>query len=62
MASVLTEKIIKKCDALIDMHCGDANEALIPYSYWMISEDKAMDARTKEHGPGFRPPRTSSST
>lgn len=48
MAYVLTEEVIKKCDALIDMHCGDANEALIPYSYWMISDKKAMDDQTKE--------------
>jgi len=53
MASVLTENIIKKCDALIDLHCGDANEALIPYSYWMISDKKAMDGQTKDMALAF---------
>jgi hypothetical protein len=53
MAYVLTEEVIKKCDALIDMHCGDANEALIPYSYWMISDKKAMDDQTKAMALAF---------
>lgn len=53
MASVLTENIIKKCDALIDLHCGDANEALIPYSYWIISDKKAMDGQTKDMALAF---------
>jgi predicted deacylase len=48
IAYVLTENVIKKCDYLIDLHCGDANEALIPYSYWMISGDKKMDDITKD--------------
>jgi hypothetical protein len=48
IAYVLTEDVIKKCDYLIDLHCGDANEALIPYSYWMISGDKKMDDITKD--------------
>jgi len=38
---------------LIDLHCGDANEALIPYSYWMISDKKSMDAKTKELALAF---------
>jgi len=53
MAYVLTEEVIKKCDALIDMHCGDANEALIPYSYWMISDKKAMDDQTRAMALAF---------
>jgi predicted deacylase len=48
LASVLTEEVIRKCDCLIDLHCGDGNEALIPYSYWMISGDQKMDATTKQ--------------
>ena len=48
IAFVLMEEVIKKCDYLIDLHCGDGNEALIPYSYWMISGDKRMDEVTKD--------------
>jgi len=53
MAYVLTEEVVKKCDALIDLHCGDGNEALIPYSYWMISDKKAMDRETKDMALAF---------
>jgi len=53
MAFVLTEEVVKKCEALIDMHCGDANEALIPYSYWMISEKKSLDRETKDMALAF---------
>ena len=48
IAYVLTEEVIKKCDALLDIHCGDSNEALIPYSYWMVSDKKAVDAQSRE--------------
>jgi len=53
MAHVLSQEVIEKCDALIDMHCGDANEALIPYTYWMISGRKEMDDRTREMALAF---------
>lgn len=48
IAYVLTEEIVKKCDCLIDLHCGDGNEALIPYSYWMLSDDNQLDKVTKD--------------
>lgn len=47
-AFVLTEEVVKKCDGLIDLHCGDGNEALIPYSYWMISGQRKLDEMTKK--------------
>ena len=53
MAHVLTEEVVGKCDALIDMHCGDANEALIPYTYWMLGETKTMDDQTREMALAF---------
>ncbi|MEW5901223.1 MAG: M14 family metallopeptidase [Acidobacteriota bacterium] len=52
-AFVLTEEIVKKCDCLIDLHCGDGNEALIPYTYWMISGDQKMDELTKAMALAF---------
>ncbi|MFC2165741.1 succinylglutamate desuccinylase/aspartoacylase family protein [Acidobacteriota bacterium] len=48
IAYVLTEEVVKKCDCLIDLHCGDGNEALIPYCYWMLSDDKKLDKVTKD--------------
>ncbi len=47
IARVLTDEVVTRCDVLLDMHCGDANEALIPYSYWMISRDAAFNERSK---------------
>jgi predicted deacylase len=52
-AYVLTEEVIKKCDYLIDLHCGDGNEALIPYSYWMISGEREMDETTRAMALAF---------
>jgi predicted deacylase len=48
IAAVLNAEIIGRADVLIDMHCGDGNEALVPYAYWMISGDKAFDAKTRD--------------
>jgi len=53
LAYVLTEEVVKKCDGLIDLHCGDGNEALIPYSYWMISGEKKMDDLTRTMALAF---------
>jgi hypothetical protein len=53
IAAVLNEEVVKRADVLLDMHCGDGNEALIPYSYWMISGDKKFDAKTRELALAF---------
>ncbi len=53
IAYFLTNEVILKCDALIDLHCGDANEALIPYTYWMISGDPKLDAASKDLALAF---------
>ena len=53
IAAVLNDEVVKRADVLVDMHCGDGNEALIPYTYWMISGDKAFDAKTRELALAF---------
>jgi predicted deacylase len=53
VAYVLKTEIVDRCDYLIDMHCGDGNEALIPYTYWMISGDKEMDDISKKMALAF---------
>jgi len=53
IAYVLTEEVVKKCDGLIDLHCGDGNEALVPYSYWMISGVKKTDDFTRAMALAF---------
>lgn len=52
-AYVLVEEVVKKCDFLIDLHCGDGNEALIPYTYWMISGEKKLDELTRTMALAF---------
>ncbi len=34
IAHAITTEIIDRADALVDLHCGDANESLRPYVYW----------------------------
>lgn len=53
IAAVLTAEIVDRVEALIDMHCGDGNEALIPYTYWMLSGDRKLDAVTREMALAF---------
>ena len=53
IAHVLVEEVIKKSDCVIDLHCGDGNEALIPYTYWMLSADQKMNEVTREMALAF---------
>jgi predicted deacylase len=53
IAAVLDAEVVRRSDVLLDMHCGDGNEALIPYTYWMISGDAAFDARTRDLALAF---------
>jgi len=53
IAAVITEQIVDRVDALLDMHCGDGNEALVPYTYWMLSGDQNLDATTREMALAF---------
>ena len=53
IAAVLNDEVIGRADAVIDMHCGDGCEALIPYTYWMISGEKDLDAKTRELALAF---------
>ncbi|MGB9006033.1 MAG: M14 family metallopeptidase [Candidatus Aminicenantales bacterium] len=53
IAFILTRDVVDRCDVLVDMHCGDANEDLLPYSYWMISGREDLDRRTRELALAF---------
>lgn len=37
IAEVITREIIERATHVIDMHCGDGNESLRPYLYWVAS-------------------------
>jgi predicted deacylase len=53
VAYVLKKEVVDRCDYLIDLHCGDGNEALIPYTYWMISGNKELDELSKKMALAF---------
>ncbi|HEX3866427.1 MAG TPA: succinylglutamate desuccinylase/aspartoacylase family protein, partial [Gemmatimonadaceae bacterium] len=47
-------QVIDQCDFLVDMHSGDANEALRPYSYWnKLGVDDRVDGAAREMALAF---------
>jgi predicted deacylase len=48
IAHALTTQVIDRATHLIDMHCGDGNESLRPYSYWQISGNEKVDEAGKQ--------------
>ena len=53
IAEIITREVIDKSDYLVDLHCGDGNEALRPYSYWMTSGTPEVNAKSKEMNLAF---------
>jgi predicted deacylase len=45
---LITREVVDKCDHLIDLHGGDLDEDLRPYSYWTKTGNAAQDAISKE--------------
>lgn len=37
IAEVLTREVIARATHVVDLHCGDGNESLRPYSYWITT-------------------------
>ena len=44
---LITQQVINQADYVIDMHGGDLDESLWPFSYWPKTGDEAHDAATK---------------
>jgi predicted deacylase len=40
---LVTKEVVEKCDHLIDLHGGDLDENLRPYSYWTITGHQKQD-------------------
>jgi len=54
IAYAITTEVIDQCDFLIDMHSGDGNEALRPYSYWnKLGVHNGVDQRARELALAF---------
>jgi predicted deacylase len=41
---LMTREVVEKCDYLIDLHGGDLDEDLRPYSYWIKTGNAKQDA------------------
>ena len=53
IAYAITSEVIARATHLVDMHCGDGNESLRPYSYWQVTGDPAIDAAGKRLALAF---------
>jgi predicted deacylase len=45
---LITKQIVERCDHLIDLHGGDIDESLRPYSYWTVTGNAEQDAMSKQ--------------
>jgi predicted deacylase/DNA-binding beta-propeller fold protein YncE len=45
---LMTKEVVEKCDHLIDLHGGDLDESLRPYSYWTKTGNEKLDAESRE--------------
>jgi predicted deacylase len=44
---MMTKEVVSKCDHLIDLHGGDLDENLRPYSYWTVTGNQKQDDFSK---------------
>ncbi|HYW69691.1 MAG TPA: M14 family metallopeptidase, partial [Pyrinomonadaceae bacterium] len=45
---LMTKEVVEKCDHLIDLHGGDLDESLRPYSYWTRTGNEKQDQISRE--------------
>src|SRR5437773_4747288 len=50
---LITKEVVEKCDHLIDLHGGDLDESLRPYSYWTKTGNEKQDQISREMGLAF---------
>lgn len=48
IAEAITREVIDRSTHLIDMHGGDGNESLRPYTYWQRGGDEKIDSASRE--------------
>ncbi len=47
-AYLITKEVVEKCDHLIDLHGGDLDESLRPYSYWTKTGNEKQDQISRD--------------
>src|SRR5512146_2495655 len=45
---LITKQVVEQADYLIDLHGGDLDESLRPYSYWSKTGNEKLDAATRD--------------
>jgi predicted deacylase len=45
---LITKQVVEQCDHLIDLHGGDLDESLRPYSYWTKTGNEQQDRISRE--------------
>jgi len=45
---LITKQVVEQCDHLIDLHGGDLDESLRPYSYWTKTSNENQDRISRE--------------
>jgi predicted deacylase len=45
---LITKQVVERCDHLIDLHGGDLDESLRPYSYWTVTGNGQQDEFSKQ--------------
>ncbi|MGH9524905.1 MAG: succinylglutamate desuccinylase/aspartoacylase family protein [Terriglobales bacterium] len=50
---MMTKEVVDKADNLIDLHGGDLDESLRPYSYWAPTGNASQDETSKEMNLAF---------
>ena len=50
---LITKEVIEQSDHVIDMHGGDLDESLRPYTYWTVTGSAAQDGVSKEMALAF---------
>ena len=45
---LMTKEVVDQCDHLIDLHGGDLDESLRPYSYWTVTGNTTQDQISRE--------------
>jgi predicted deacylase len=44
---IITKEVVEQCDHLIDLHGGDLDENLRPYSYWTVTGNQKQDEMSR---------------
>jgi uncharacterized protein len=52
-SAVITRAVVEPCDHLIDLHGGDLDENLRPYSYWTVTGNEKQDAASRAIAEAF---------